>query len=175
LTDHNENRNSENSGTSEDGRQAAPDKRENIQESENKQAAASSAELKTEANATDGGESQKSAVTRRKRGKKERDPEEEARLKQTEDLAGNWFRRTTKKEFSKGRVWLGIGLVMILHLMLFMAPHSLYFIGVFQFIYILPALYFCRKDPGLMQGVATGAVLTIIGNAAFFGLMLALS
>lgn len=70
------------------------------------------------------------------------------------------------------QVWLGIGLLMLLHFLLFLYPMAFIFIGVVQLIYLIPALIVLRNKKGVFQGLLIGAGITFLLNAACFGLML---
>ncbi|OXM83851.1 hypothetical protein [Paenibacillus rigui] len=70
------------------------------------------------------------------------------------------------------QVWLGIGLLTLLHLLLFAVPVAFFFISVAQLVYLIPALILFRKNKGLVQGLLIGAGITFLLNAACFGLLL---
>jgi hypothetical protein len=69
-------------------------------------------------------------------------------------------------------VWKGIGLLVLLHLLLFVFPAAFFFISVAQLIYLIPALIFFRKNKGIFQGLLIGAGVTLLLNAACFGLLI---
>jgi hypothetical protein len=69
----------------------------------------------------------------------------------------------------KKRVWQGIGLGLVLHLLLLFVPPLYFGIGIVQLVYIVPALIICRKTPGLVQGLLIAAGVTFLLNAACFG------
>lgn len=66
-------------------------------------------------------------------------------------------------------VWLGIGLLALLHLLLFIFPAAFFFIGIAQLVYVIPALIIARNRRGIMQGLLIGAGITFLLNAACFG------
>ncbi|MCU6712078.1 hypothetical protein M6D81_25600 [Paenibacillus sp. J5C_2022] len=70
------------------------------------------------------------------------------------------------------QVWLGIGLMAVLHLLLFIVPVAFFFIGIAQVVYLLPAIFIVRKKSGIVQGLLIGAGVTFLLNAACFGLLL---
>lgn len=70
------------------------------------------------------------------------------------------------------QVWAGIGLLALLHLLLFVFPIAFFFIGVAQLIYLIPALILFRNRKGVFQGLLIGAGVTFLLNAACFGLVL---
>ncbi|MDQ6423578.1 hypothetical protein RB620_29630 [Paenibacillus sp. LHD-117] len=69
------------------------------------------------------------------------------------------------------QVWLGIGLLAVLHLLLFLLPIAFFFIGIAQLVYLLPALAIFSKRSGIVQGLLIGAGVTFLLNAACFGLL----
>ena len=69
-------------------------------------------------------------------------------------------------------VWIGIGLLAVLHLLLFIFPFSFLFIGVAQLVYLIPVLIYFRKNKGMVQGLLIGAGITFLLNAACFGLVI---
>lgn len=69
------------------------------------------------------------------------------------------------------QVWLGIGLMALLHLLLFIVPIAFFFIGIAQIVYLLPALLIVRERSGIVQGLLIGAGVTFLLNAACFGLL----
>ncbi|MCA0756914.1 hypothetical protein KP806_17790 [Paenibacillus sp. N4] len=69
------------------------------------------------------------------------------------------------------QVWLGIGLLAALHLLLFLFPIAFFFISVVQIVYLIPAIIIFRKKSGILQGLLIGAGVTILLNAACFGLV----
>lgn len=77
-----------------------------------------------------------------------------------------------KRPWKAGRVWAGIGLVLLLHLIPLLMPVAYFFIGVAQLVYVIPALIICRKDTGMMQGILIAAGVTFLINAACFGIVL---
>lgn len=76
-----------------------------------------------------------------------------------------------KKPWKGSRVWAGIGLVALLHLLNLIFPMALAFIGITQLIYVGPALVYFRKDTAMMQGILIGAGITFLINAACFGIV----
>ncbi|WP_051621043.1 hypothetical protein [Paenibacillus sp. UNC451MF] len=70
------------------------------------------------------------------------------------------------------QVWKGIGLLLLLHLLLFIVPVAFFFISVAQLVYLIPALILFRKNRGILQGLLIGAGITFLLNAACFGLLL---
>ncbi|MFD0960714.1 hypothetical protein [Paenibacillus chungangensis] len=70
------------------------------------------------------------------------------------------------------QVWLGIGLMALLHLLLFIVPIAFFFIGIAQIVYLLPAMFIVRKRSGIVQGLLIGAGITFLLNAACFGLLM---
>lgn len=77
-----------------------------------------------------------------------------------------------RKPWKSSQVWKGIGLVFLLHFLLMLLPVGYLFIGVTQLIYVVPALIWCRKDTGLVQGILIGAGITFLLNAACFGIVM---
>ncbi|HIW31300.1 MAG TPA: hypothetical protein IAA29_00785 [Candidatus Paenibacillus intestinavium] len=75
-----------------------------------------------------------------------------------------------KKSYNLKHVWLGIGLLAVLHLLLFLVPLAFFFIGVVQIVYIIPATLIFNKHPGIVQGLWIGGAITFLLNAACFGL-----
>ena len=69
------------------------------------------------------------------------------------------------------QVWLGIGLLTVLHLLLFLFPIAFFFISIAQIIYLIPAIIIFRKKNGIIQGLLIGAGITFLLNAACFGLL----
>lgn len=67
------------------------------------------------------------------------------------------------------QVWKGIGLLALLHLLLFLVPIAYFFIGVAQLLYLIPAIIICRKNQGMTQGLLIGAGITFLINVACFG------
>ncbi|WP_051251393.1 hypothetical protein [Paenibacillus harenae] len=70
------------------------------------------------------------------------------------------------------QVWLGIGLLALLHLLLFVFPIAFFFISIAQLVYLIPAIVIFRKKSGIVQGLAIGAGITVLLNAACFGLLI---
>lgn len=70
------------------------------------------------------------------------------------------------------QVWLGIGLLAALHLLLFLVPVAFFFISVAQVLYLIPAIVIFRKRSGVVQGLLIGAGITVLLNAACFGLVI---
>ena len=70
------------------------------------------------------------------------------------------------------QVWLGIGLLAVLHLLLFLFPFAFFFIGIAQLIYLIPAFLIFHKKRGIIQGLLIGAGITFLLNAACFGLLI---
>lgn len=63
----------------------------------------------------------------------------------------------------------------MLHLIWFTVPIALFFIGVAQLLYVVPALIIGRKNSALMQGILIAAGVTFLLNAACYGLVLSYS
>ncbi|WJH35931.1 hypothetical protein N6H14_08500 [Paenibacillus sp. CC-CFT747] len=76
------------------------------------------------------------------------------------------------KIWSKKEVWKGIGLLALLHLLLFVFPVGFFMIGVAQLVYLVPALILLRRNQGMMQGLLIGAGITLLLNIACFGYIL---
>ncbi|WP_282936154.1 hypothetical protein [Paenibacillus sp. RC67] len=70
------------------------------------------------------------------------------------------------------QVLKGIGLLLLLHLLLFLVPVAFFFISIAQLVYLIPALILLRKNKGIFQGLLIGAGITFLLNAACFGLLL---
>ncbi|QYR22474.1 hypothetical protein KZ483_05735 [Paenibacillus sp. sptzw28] len=70
------------------------------------------------------------------------------------------------------QVWLGIGLLAVLHLLLFLFPAAFFFISITQLLYLIPAILIFRKKSGIVQGLLIAAGITLLLNAACFGLVL---
>lgn len=70
------------------------------------------------------------------------------------------------------QVLMGIGLLLLLHLLLFLVPVAFFFISIAQLVYLIPALILLRKNKGILQGLLIGAGITFLLNAACFGLLL---
>lgn len=70
------------------------------------------------------------------------------------------------------QVWMGIGLLAVLHLLLFIFPVAFFFISIAQLIYLVPAILIFRKKSGIIQGLLIGAGITFLLNAACFGLVI---
>lgn len=70
------------------------------------------------------------------------------------------------------QVWLGIGLLAVLHLLLFLFPVAFFFISIVQLLYLIPAILIFRKKSGIIQGLLIGAGITFLLNAACFGLVI---
>lgn len=70
------------------------------------------------------------------------------------------------------QVWLGIGLLAVLHLLLFLFPIAFFFISIAQVLYLIPAIVIFRKRSGIVQGLLIGAGITFLLNAACFGLFI---
>jgi hypothetical protein len=73
------------------------------------------------------------------------------------------------KSWSKKDVWMGIGITAGLHLLLFLFMPAFFAIGVVQFLYLLPAIFFLRQKKGIVQGILIGAGITFLVNCACFG------
>jgi hypothetical protein len=71
--------------------------------------------------------------------------------------------------WKKGDVWKGIGLTVLLHLLQFLFPMAVLFIGISQLVYMIPAMILFRKKSGILQGLLIGAAITFLLNAACFG------
>lgn len=69
------------------------------------------------------------------------------------------------------QVFLGIGLLAVLHCLLFLFPVGFFFIGVVQIVYAIPAILIFNKRTGIVQGLLIGAGITFLVNAACFGLL----
>ncbi|WP_168118744.1 hypothetical protein [Paenibacillus sp. HB172176] len=70
------------------------------------------------------------------------------------------------------QVLLGMGLLALLHLLLFLFPIAFFFIGIAQIVYLLPAALILRERTGIVQGLLIGAGITFLLNAACFGLLI---
>ncbi|MGE5701863.1 MAG: hypothetical protein ACM32O_04990 [Clostridia bacterium] len=79
-----------------------------------------------------------------------------------------------KKPYSKKDVWLGIGILALLHLLISFFPDALFMIGIAQIVYLIPALIiaYVKKREGIAQGLLIGAGITFLVNAACFGIVL---
>ncbi|SFE80226.1 hypothetical protein SAMN05216378_4122 [Paenibacillus catalpae] len=69
------------------------------------------------------------------------------------------------------QVFLGIGLLAVLHCLLFLFPIGFFLIGIAQIVYLLPAILIFNKKTGIVQGLLIGAGITFLVNAACFGLL----
>lgn|GEM_PF-1873039 len=77
-----------------------------------------------------------------------------------------------KSSYHLKHVWLGIGMLAILHLLFFFFPAAFFFIGVVQIVYLIPATLIFNKYPGIVQGLLIGGGITFLLNAACFGLFI---
>ena len=70
--------------------------------------------------------------------------------------------------------WIGILLTAALHCLWFAYVPGFLFIGISQFVYMLPLMIYAgvAKKPRLLQGLAVGAGVTFLVNAACFGFVL---
>ncbi|MCM3629658.1 hypothetical protein M3194_20165 [Paenibacillus glycanilyticus] len=68
-------------------------------------------------------------------------------------------------------VFLGIGILAVLHCLLFLFPIGFFFISIAQIVYLLPAILIFNKRTGIVQGLLIGAGITFLVNAACFGLL----
>ncbi|GMK46877.1 hypothetical protein PghCCS26_40060 [Paenibacillus glycanilyticus] len=68
-------------------------------------------------------------------------------------------------------VFLGIGILAVLHCLLFLFPIGFFFISIAQIVYLLPAIFVFNKKTGIVQGLLIGAGITFLVNAACFGLL----
>lgn len=75
-------------------------------------------------------------------------------------------------------VFRGLGLLALLHVVLgwiatALFPVFLVVIGVAQLLYVLPAVWMAhrKKRTGIVQGMLIGAGLTLLLNAACFGII----
>jgi hypothetical protein len=69
-------------------------------------------------------------------------------------------------------VWKGIGIACLMLIIPAALPTLYLFIGVVQLVYIIPAIIFCRKNTGMVQGLLIAAGITFLVNAACFGLVM---
>lgn len=69
------------------------------------------------------------------------------------------------------QVWIGVGILALLHLLLFLFPIAFFFIGIAQLVYVLPAIVVFHRRKGILQGLLIGAGITFLLNAACFGLL----
>ncbi|MCI3923176.1 hypothetical protein MO973_23405 [Paenibacillus sp. TRM 82003] len=78
-----------------------------------------------------------------------------------------------KKRNAK-HVWLGFGIVIVLHLIWFVYVPMFIIIGISQLIYVIPlAIYYgIKKNRSMLQGILLGALVTFLLNAACFGIVL---
>lgn len=73
-------------------------------------------------------------------------------------------------ELTKGKnirirdIFKGIGLVIIMHFLPAVIPAVYLLIGLFQWIYIIPAVILCRKNKGMVAGILIAAAITLIAN-----------
>lgn len=67
----------------------------------------------------------------------------------------------------------GMGILVLLHFLLFIFPAAFFFIGVAQLIYLLPAVIiaFNRGRVGMGQGILIAGAITFLLNAACFGML----
>lgn len=74
----------------------------------------------------------------------------------------------------KRDVWLGMGLLALLHLLTLLHPPLFFFIGVSQTIYLIPAivLFSFLKRGGIVQGLMIGAGITLLLNVTCAGIVL---
>lgn len=71
------------------------------------------------------------------------------------------------------RVWLGFGLLIVLHLIWILYVPAYIFIGIVQLLYAIPlGVWFYFKDRSMLQGVLLGVLVTFLLNAACFGIVL---
>lgn len=98
--------------------------------------------------------------------------EEDPVLNAPENHGGQSSSSHQKPPSHAKQVWKGIGLLVLLHLLLFVFPIAFFFISVVQLIYLVPALIFFRKNRGIFQGLLIGAGVTFLLNAACFGLLI---
>jgi hypothetical protein len=75
-----------------------------------------------------------------------------------------------KKKDVKG-IWKGIGITVLLHFLLVLVPSAIFFIGIAQLIYIVPAtvIAFSKGKRAIGQGILIGAGITFLVNTACFG------
>jgi hypothetical protein len=69
-------------------------------------------------------------------------------------------------------IWKGIGLACLMTIIPAALPTLYLFIGVVQLVYIIPAIIFCRKNTGMVQGLLIAAGIIFLLNAACFGLIM---
>ncbi|WP_127579801.1 hypothetical protein [Paenibacillus koleovorans] len=69
---------------------------------------------------------------------------------------------------SRKQVWKGVGLVFLLHLMLIFIPVAYLFIGLIQWLYLIPIILINKKDPSLVRGIWIAATATFVLNAVFY-------
>lgn len=66
----------------------------------------------------------------------------------------------------------GIGLVIVMHFLPAVIPMIYFIIGLFQFVYIIPALIICRRNKGMIVGILIATGLTLIVNAIWFSVVM---
>lgn len=99
--------------------------------------------------------------------------EEEENVQPTQDKQGEPGSPSLDKTPNHTlQVLKGIGILALLHLLLFFVPIAYFFIGVVQMVYLFPALMFFSKNSGIQQGLLIGAGITFLLNAACFGIFM---
>ncbi|MFM1653865.1 hypothetical protein ACI7RC_17425 [Brevibacillus sp. B_LB10_24] len=75
---------------------------------------------------------------------------------------------------SSWEIWLGIFILMALHLLNFLFPLAFFFIGVSQLIYLIPALIIAlyKGKKKMAAGMLIGAGVTFLINATCYGLVM---
>ena len=76
-------------------------------------------------------------------------------------------------------VWAGIGLTILLHMIqiplaFVTSGIAVFFIGLSQLLYMIPVFVWVlvkQKEPELAKGLAIGAAITFLLNAACFGIV----
>ncbi len=70
--------------------------------------------------------------------------------------------------------WIGILLTVALHCLWFAYLPGFLVIGITQFVYMLPLMVYAgvKQNTRLLQGLAVGAGITFLVNAACFGIVL---
>lgn len=81
------------------------------------------------------------------------------------------------KKTGPGQVFLGMGLLLLLHLIWVVYPLAYVAIGLAQLVYVVPlvAVFLSKGRTGMMQGVLIGAGITFLLNAGCFGLLMGAS
>lgn len=77
-----------------------------------------------------------------------------------------------KSSYNLKHVWLGIGMLALLHPIIFLFEGWIFAIGILQVVYLIPATLIFKKYPGIVQGLIIGGGITFLLNAACFGLVI---